>query len=143
MFRNEIDSSRRYDTPCSSVYHDDRASMRGALIEATFEPVWVEYSPWAPSKGVKRAVPEEPQRPVPRFGWSQGGQGGAVIVDGHIVRERIQPLGAPMEEVPQAAPEAAPPPATAKKPRRVLGLAVGLGKETSVMVQSMGKTGSE
>ena len=29
---------------------------------------------------------------------------------------------------------------TAKKPRRTLGLAVGLGKETSVMVQSVGKT---
>jgi hypothetical protein len=147
MFRNELDSSRRYEAPCSSVYHDDRASLRGALIEATFEPVWVEYTPWAPARGVKRTVAEEPPRPVQRFGWSQGG---AVIVDGHIVRDPLRlpqaMLGAAMEEAPPAErpaekPEA--PPAAVKKPRRTLGLAVGLGKEASVMVQSVGKTGSE
>ena len=51
MFRKETDPSRRYDAPCSAVYHDDRASMRGSLIEATFEPAWIEYTPWAPVRG--------------------------------------------------------------------------------------------
>ena len=40
-------------------------------------------------------------------------------------------------------PAEAPPAATAKKARRALGLAVGLGKETSVMVQSVGKAATE
>ena len=55
MFRNESSSDRRYtDAPNSGIYHDDRASMRGALIEATFEPAWVEYIPWAQPRGAKR-----------------------------------------------------------------------------------------
>jgi hypothetical protein len=36
-------------------------------------------------------------------------------------------------------PAPAPAAAAPKKPRRTLGLAVGLGKEASVMVQSVGK----
>jgi hypothetical protein len=36
-------------------------------------------------------------------------------------------------------PAEAPPAVAAKKARRTLGLAVGLGKEASVMVQSVGK----
>jgi hypothetical protein len=72
MFRNESDPLRRYDAPCSAVYHDDRAAMRGSLIEATFEPGWVEYAPWAPARGVKRGAV---QGKVPRFGWSNAGGG--------------------------------------------------------------------
>jgi hypothetical protein len=152
MFRNE--TGRGHEAPCSALYHDDRASMRGALVEATFEPVWVEYTPWAPSRGAKRSATEA-ARPVARFGWSQAlgdeGRGGAGREDGGGGEgpARAQGfLGAPMparEEPMQldaAAPsDPAPAPAAAapKKPRRTLGLAVGLGKEASVMVQSVGK----
>ena len=60
MFRNESSNDRRYtDAPNSGIYHDDRASMRGALIEATFEPTWVEHIPWAQQRGVKRQVEEQ------------------------------------------------------------------------------------
>ena len=59
MFRNENANDRRYtDAPNSGIYHDDRASMRGALIEATFEPTWVEHIPWAQQRGVKRQAEE-------------------------------------------------------------------------------------
>jgi len=156
MFRNEVDASRRYEAPCSSVYHDDRAAMRGALIEATFEPVWVEYTPWAPQRGVKRVTAED-SKPVQRFGWSQGGGGddsGRRIVGGVLLKEGEAPsvpgggnyLGASLPTVAEDSPapsEAPPPPAATKKPRRALGLAVGLGKEASVVVQSVGKSTSE
>lgn len=55
MARNESSEDRRYlDAPNIGIYHDDRAAMRGALVEGTFEPVWVEYWPWQPQRGVKR-----------------------------------------------------------------------------------------
>jgi hypothetical protein len=70
MFRNESSNDRRYtDAPNSGIYHDDRASMRGALIEATFEPTWVEHIPWAQQRGVKRQVEEVEQH------WTQGAGG--------------------------------------------------------------------
>jgi hypothetical protein len=158
MFRNE---TGRFEAPCSAIYHDDRAAMRGALIEATFEPVWVEYTPWAPNRGAKRGAAEV-SAPVPRFGWSQSSGGerpSAVIVDGVLSRDgraaaplrgreglsAAMPEEAMQVDAPATASEPAPAAATtaAKKQRRTLGLAVGLGKETSVMVQSMGKSGSE
>jgi hypothetical protein len=156
MFRNELDSARRYEAPCSTVYHDDRAAMRGALIEATFEPVWVEYTPWAPTRGVKRTA-----EPVERAELPPGRRGGRVLVDGVIVQNRDPLAGGPpralgasmpaesaVEDVAmqvEAAekPAEAPPAVAAKKVRRTLGLAVGLGKETSVMVQSVGKAAAE
>jgi hypothetical protein len=155
MFRNEIDSSRRYETPCSTVYHDDRAAMRGALIEATFEPVWVEYTPWAPTRGVKRTA-----EPVERAELPPGRRGGRVLVDGVVmangqdvqIRGEGRRLGEPMPEeglmqveglLTAEKPAEAPPAVAAKKARRTLGLAVGLGKETSVMVQSVGKAAAE
>lgn len=56
MARNEASNDHRYyDAPNTGIYHDDRAAMRGALIEGTFEPVWVEYWPWQPRRGVKRS----------------------------------------------------------------------------------------
>jgi hypothetical protein len=138
MFRNEIE--RRYEAQCSTIYHDDRAAMRGALVEATFEPVWVEYTPWAPTRGVKRSATVD-AGPVPRFGWSQKAGGAPPLDPLGGVPLGGAPLGAPMlaaEFVVEAAPAAAP-----KKPRRTLGLAVGLGKETAMMVQTVGRSGSE
>jgi hypothetical protein len=54
MSRNENADDRRYEASNVGIYHDDRAVMRGALIEGTFEPVWIEYSHWAPRRGVRR-----------------------------------------------------------------------------------------
>jgi hypothetical protein len=150
MFRNE--TGRGHEAPCSALYHDDRAAMRGALVEATFEPVWVEYTPWAPTRGAKRSATED-VRPAARFGWSQapGGDGGRGAEDGQRGDEDAAPqaryMGAPMPageegamQLDAAAPsEPAPPAAAPKKPRRTLGLAVGLGKDASVMVHSVGK----
>ena len=82
MARNESSEDRRYlDAPNTGIYHDDRAVMRGALVEATFEPVWIEYWPWQPRKGVKPECPcscvGSKRRRVPRFGdWDGGGGGG-------------------------------------------------------------------
>ena len=45
--RLQIDDRRYYEAPNAGIYHDDCASMRGALIEATFKQVWVQYIPWA------------------------------------------------------------------------------------------------
>ena len=209
MFRNETDPSRRYDAPCSAVYHDDRASMRGSLIEATFEPVWIEYTPWAPARGVKRTNGVGSGK-VSRFGWSKSGDGGGggggesggggfedpdggdeedfdekeieQVVKGVVDRAllggaakaraqqskrrgrggRLPPprriglefsatessqiesdtgidIAMNIDNTPTIAPSDSVAEST-KKPRRTLGLAVGLGKEASVMVQSVGKT---
>ena len=79
MARNELADDRRYvDAPNTGIYHDDRAVMRGALVEATFEPVWIEYWPWQPRKGVKPDCPcscaGSKRKRVPRFGdWDGGG----------------------------------------------------------------------
>ena len=68
MFRNESFDDRRFqDASNVGVYHDDRVSMRGALIEATFEPVWVEYIPWTNNtRGEKRIADWEPSAAEPR-----------------------------------------------------------------------------
>ena len=79
MARNELADDRRYvDAPNTGIYHDDRAVMRGALVEATFEPVWIEYWPWQPRKGAKPDCPcscsGSKRKRVPRFGdWDGGG----------------------------------------------------------------------
>jgi len=163
MFRNEIDASRRYDAPCSSVYHDDRAAMRGALIEATFEPVWIEFAPWAPSKGVTRPAPAAIEvrrppllvdRPVPHeerrraVRFADGGGLGAELaatsaahnapVDVHMT-DSLQGSSSAQEADP-VTKLTAEKPEPAKKQRRALGLAMSLGKEPPVVVQSAGKT---
>ena len=153
MFRNETDPARRYDAPCSSVYHDDRAAMRGALIEATFEPVWVEYIPWTQQRGLKRPALEGGGV---GGGGGGGGQGPRVILAGGIVALRGEMAAAaplpglvgltlsaenPVE--PSVSEVAEKPAEQAKKPRRNLGLAVGLGKDSSVIVQTVGKTASQ
>lgn len=106
----------------SASYHDDRVCMRGALIEATFEPTWVEHIPWAPQRGTKRQSVPAPA--VPR--WSEEPpreqQHAAVMAPELGAQEESQPP---------------PPPPPAKKSRK-LGLAVGIGKgesESQVVAQ--------
>ena len=112
----------------SAVYNDDRASLRGALIEATLEPTWVEHIPWAPARASSSAAGSRPpaliRAAVPR--WTD---------------EPVR-LDAPAPQAPMAEDQdvgakvlaEAPPPA--KKPRK-LGLATGIGKssgESTVLV---------
>ena len=87
MSRNESSEDRRYlDAPNTGIYHDDRASMRGALLEATFEPVWIEHWPWKPHARAEKRECDcrcggggggggKRFRP-PRFGGGGGGDGG-------------------------------------------------------------------
>ena len=63
MSRNESADDRRYEASNAGIYHDDRAVMRGALLEGTFEPMWVEYTRWAPQRGVVRPREEDGARP--------------------------------------------------------------------------------
>ena len=62
MSRNESAEDRRYEASNAGIYHDDRAVMRGALLEGTFEPTWVEYARWAPQRGVVRRRELEEER---------------------------------------------------------------------------------
>jgi len=165
MFRNETDASRRYDAPCSSVYHDDRAAMRGALIEATFEPVWVEFAPWAPSKGVKRPAaaaiggrrppppppaerPADDGRRVVRYADGGGFLGAELAatsaarapVDIHMTPSLQGAASSSAQEADPVTKLTAEKPEPVKKQRRALGLAMSLGKEPPVVVQSAGKT---
>jgi hypothetical protein len=54
MSRCESSDDRRYEASNAGIYHDDRAVMRGALLEGTFEPTWIEYTRWVPQRGVRR-----------------------------------------------------------------------------------------
>jgi hypothetical protein len=145
MARNEAADDRRYEASNAGIYHDDRAVMRGALLEGTFEPVWVEYSRWTQQRGVRRPREEDavgaggPPRFQPFQGRGVVAGGGGVLVGG------MRPaLGAAMPEEPAAVParsvsfETHPPLAAEaamlstdtlvvlvppKKPRRQLGMA--------------------
>jgi hypothetical protein len=116
MARNEAADDRRYEASNAGIYHDDRAVTRGALIEGTFEPAWIEYARWAPQRGVRR--PREPQErpaqpPIMEFGAQPPP---ALVVPA--------PLQAQLAALP--ALDAEQPPITfvaPKKPRRLLGLA--------------------
>ena len=54
MSRCESSDDRRYEASNVGIYHDDRAVMRGALLEGTFEPTWIEYTRWMMPRGVRR-----------------------------------------------------------------------------------------
>jgi hypothetical protein len=131
MSRNEHADDRRYEASNAGIYHDDRAVMRGALIEGTFEPVWIEYSRWAPQRGVRRPR-EDAGRPFVPGG---GGAPPPPPPAGPLV-QRPGGLGAQAPEEPTTLPafsltaaavvDDAPPAVTfvpPKKPRRLLGLA--------------------
>ena len=148
MARNESAGDRRYEASNSGIYHDDRAVMRGALLEGTFEPVWVEYTRWTPQRGVRRPREEaaDPPRHFQPFGGRAGGDGGDRRGGdggggdggiGGLVGPRIFVAGAPDPVVPDSSTPslgiagislATEAPSTTtfvapKKPRRTLGLA--------------------
>ena len=73
MARTEAADDWRYDATNKGVYYDDRVGLRGALLEGTFEPVWVEHIRWKPRKGEKRIAEDSVQ---PQQQKSSGGGGG-------------------------------------------------------------------
>ena len=94
MFRNESSDDRRYyEAPNTGIYHDDRASMRGALIEATFEPVWVQYIPWGLKRtvGAKRAPDRQPLDAPAAVGLGGDGLGGDGAAGGGADEVRARP----------------------------------------------------
>jgi hypothetical protein len=140
MARNESAGDRRYEASNSGIYHDDRAVMRGALLEGTFEPVWTEYTHWTPQRGVRRPR-EEVVEPPRRFGGGGGdrrdggGGGGARPPGGRIfIAAAPDPVVTDSATLPSLgiadislSSSEAPPPTTTfvapKKPRRTLGIA--------------------
>jgi hypothetical protein len=142
MARNESAGDRRYEASNSGIYHDDRAVMRGALLEGTFEPVWTEYTHWTPQRGVRRPR-EDQQEPPRRFqpfagrGYAAGGDGGGgdggarpgarlfvaaapdpVVTDSATPSLGIADISLSSSEAPTTTTFVAP-----KKPRRTLGIA--------------------
>jgi hypothetical protein len=133
MSRNESADDRRYEASNSGIYHDDRAVMRGSLIEGTFEPVWIEYTHWAPQRGVRRpreAVADEPGRPR-RIPVPDGGRPVLVPGGGGLGAEMAAPdpittLPALRIDTPSVVLEAEAPSApfvAPRKYRRSLGMA--------------------
>jgi hypothetical protein len=108
MSRNESADDRRYEASNVGIYHDDRAVMRGALIEGTFEPMWVEYTRWTQQRGVIRPREEEEApaaRPaVPRFqpfggrGHLAGGGGGPIAAGGGGIIMHAEAPSEPMAD---------------------------------------------
>ena len=151
MARNEAADDRRYEASNAGIYHDDRAVMRGALLEGTFEPVWVEYSHWTQQRGVRRPREDDAVGGggQPRFQAFQGrgfvaggGGGGGVLVGGRGLAFGAAMPEAAVEPVPTKSVSFAPEisqtqPLAAeaamstdtvvlvppKKPRRQLGMA--------------------
>ena len=132
MSRTEAGDDRRYEASNAGIYHDDRAVMRGALLEGTFEPVWVEYTHWAPQRGVRRPREQEVE-PRHRYRQLERREGvlalPAVLVD-HVLLQaeateappaalRIE-TAAPIRVAVADTPTTFVPP---RKPRRTLGLA--------------------
>ena len=155
MFRNEATDDRRYlDAPNSGIYHDDRASMRGALIEATLEPVWVEHIPWSkktnkrtyaaagladdaawpvlPDQQAIRAL--DPRAPIRllAFGAKMAEEATEEVpgTKESLLLSQTEKMPS-HEEAPSARPKAKDAP---RKPRRLMGLTVG---GSPVMVQSI------
>ena len=134
MSRTEAGDDRRYEASNAGIYHDDRAVMRGALLEGTFEPVWVEYTRWVQQRGVRRPREHE----VEQRHRQPGGERREAVAAGPLV-DRPAGMQAEAAEATATLPalriETAPPLRAAaeadtpttfvapKKPRRTLGMA--------------------
>lgn len=133
MSRTEAGDDRRYEASNAGIYHDDRAVMRGALLEGTFEPVWVEYTRWVQQRGVRRPREHE----VEQRHRQPGEERREAVAAGPLV-DRPAGMQAEAAEATATLPalriETAPPLRAAeadtpttfvapKKPRRTLGMA--------------------
>ena len=149
MARNEAADDWRYEASNRGIYHDDHVVMRGALLEGTFTPMWVEHFKWRPSKGVKRSSSEEED--VVKAGkgvrfscsgtWGDPSRslglpaGGGLGAEAEIAVTAAEPLvvmaDAPLATEPPIAKLAGP-----KKVRRI-GLALGTNSDATVVVESL------
>ena len=160
MAKTESADDWRYEASNRGIYYDDRVVLRGALLEGTFTPTWVEHIKWKPQKGVKR-VASDATEPAPSLrrdetGWVWGARDGGAFLGSKAAT--LAPAATCGITLSAAAPalEAAPAsldsaaatadsakPASTKKPRRTVGMAVSLTSEsaTPVVVESLGTGG--
>ena len=161
MAKTESADDWRYEASNRGIYYDDRVVLRGALLEGTFTPTWVEHIKWKPQKGVKR-VASDATEPAPSLrrdetGWVWGARDGGAFLGSKAAT--LAPAATCGITLSAAAPalEAAPAsldsaaatadsakPASTKKPRRTVGMAVSLTSEsaTPVVVESLGTGGA-
>ena len=97
MARTEAADDWRYEASNKGVYYDDRVGLRGALIEGTFEPVWVEHIRWKPKRGEKRVAEDDAPQPKKSSGWWGGGGGGGDGGDGGDGGNSETPWDAPVD----------------------------------------------
>ena len=165
MARNESADDWRYEASNRGNYYDDHVVMRGALLEGTFTPVWVEHLKWRPQKrvaGVKRGgiydddqvVVDAAPPPAPRgvrfscSGTWGGGRplGAEVPVPAAASLDSVEAVTTILEPSPYSVPSLAADASTAsagtklagpKKPRRI-GLAVGMvSSDAPIVVESL------
>jgi len=161
MAKTESADDWRYEASNRGIYYDDRVVLRGALLEGTFTPTWVEHIKWKPQKGVKRAAPDATD-PAPSLrrdetGWVWGARDGGAFLGSKaatlapaatcgITLSAAAPTlvaTAPASLDSAAAPADSAKAASTKKPRRTVGMAVSLTSEsaTPVVVESLGTGG--
>ena len=152
MARNEAADDWRYEASNRGNYFDDHVVMRGALLEGTFTPMWVEHAKWKQQKGVKRGPDDPPEDDTAvaaprRFAcagtWGAGGGAfgrlGAEAPAAAEVAETVElaaVLDPVVESVVVETPALAAKLAGPKKPRRI-GLAVGMSSDAVVVVESL------
>lgn len=148
----------------ASVYHDDRAgALQGALLEGTFEPVWIEYTPWKKPlmlagkrnfdggmvvQNIPRAIQGDRVfvEPGPRMNLSTEAPSAEATSAQDMVVEltntpsepsssHLLSTSAPSEKT--TTTQLSQPPPTSKKPRRALALATGVGSGSTVLVQTL------
>ena len=145
MARSENPDDWRYEASNRGIYYDDHVVMRGALLEGTFTPMWVELARYKPQRGEKRQA---------TAGDDAGPRGGGIWFSCSGKSGRKEPLMGPPAAV-LGAPESKPAEAAAtlapdavvveapavklagpKKPRRI-GLAVSMSSDAPVVVESL------
>jgi hypothetical protein len=159
MARTESPDDWRYEASNRGIYYDDRVVQRGALLEGTFTPMWVEHIKWKPQKGVKRPTADDAESAVSRSsgGWTWGDRDGRADLRSQFqapmaaassdivltasapglasmdsTSVQLQGTEPPVAEAPGAQPK------VVKKPRK-MGLATSISSEipTSVIVETL------
>jgi hypothetical protein len=142
MARSENPDDWRYEASNRGIYHDDHVVMRGALLDGTFTPMWVELARYKQQRGEKRQAASD----------DAGPKGGGIWFSCSGKSGRREPLMGPPAAV-LGAPESKPVEALVtldtvvveapavklagpKKPRRI-GLAVSMSSDAPVVVESL------
>jgi hypothetical protein len=164
MAKTESADDWRYEASNRGIYYDDRVVLRGALLEGTFTPTWVEHIRWKPQKGVKRPTHEESEFVAVRrdeTGWVWGDRERPNFLNSSAAASIAAPatnimLTAPaptlstVEPAPATLLDSTQPDTTvaqskpaAKKPKRTVGMALSLSSDsaTPVVIESLGTGG--